>query len=64
MLSNVNNILIELFFAVLVYFLAVYIGAFIKRNNEFYYPVIFSLIYGNYLTISSFYNGRFKCEMV
>jgi hypothetical protein len=58
MLSNINNILVELFFVVLVYILAVYIGVFIKRNNEFYYPVIFGLMYGNYLAISSFYNGR------
>lgn len=43
MLSNINNILVELFFVVLVYILAVYIGVFIKRNNEFYYPVIFGL---------------------
>jgi len=60
MLTNINDILVELFFVVLVYFLAVYIGAFIKRNNEFYYPVIFGLMYGNYLAISSLYNGRFK----
>ena len=56
--------MVELFFVVLVYFLAVYIGAFIKRNNKFYYPVIFGLMYGIYLAISSFYNGRFiTCEM-
>lgn len=60
MFTNINDILVELFFVVLVYFLAVYIGSFIKRYNEFYYPVIFGLMYGNYLAISSLYNGAFQ----
>ena len=53
-----NNILVEfaeLFFRAVVlfavYFLAVCIGVIIKRNDMFYYPVIFGLVYGNYLSI-------------
>jgi hypothetical protein len=61
---SISNILVELCFVGLVYFLSVFIGTFIKRINEFYYPVIFGLMYGNYLAITSFYNGRFKCENV
>lgn len=52
--SNYKNILINLFFVVVIYFLAVAVGVFIKRHNEFYVPVIFGLMYGNYMAISYF----------
>lgn len=60
LLTNINDILVELFFVGLVYFLAVDIDTFIKRNNDLYFPVIFGLLYGNYLAISSLYNEYFK----
>jgi hypothetical protein len=62
MLSNINPLLIDLFACIIIYILAVFIGAFIKRNKEFYYPVIFGLMYGNYITLRSLIvdNGYFK----
>jgi len=62
MVDNVNSILIDLFAGIIIYILAVFIGVFIKRNNEFYSPVIFGLMYGNYIALRSLivYNGSFK----
>ena len=66
-INNNNNILVEfteLFFRAVVLFsvflLAACIGAFIKRNDEFYYPVIFGLVYGNYLSIIWLIENRDK----
>lgn len=53
MVNNINNILLQLFFGVVVYILAVCIGVFIKNNSKFYYPIIFGVLYGNYLLIRS-----------
>ena len=52
---NIASIVIQLCVMVVIYVVAVYVGAFIKINKEFYYPVIFGLMYGNYLAISLYY---------
>jgi len=53
MLENfISNFrLIDLFWVIIIYNLAVFIGIFIKKYNTFYYPVIFGLMYGNYMAI-------------
>ena len=44
------DILVELFVAFVMYVLATFISVFVRRNKEFMTPVIFALIYGNYIS--------------
>ena len=61
MLDNINYILFDLFVGIIIYILAVFIGVFLKRNNEFIVPSIFGLLFGLYLSSRPYYqNMRFK----
>ena len=53
MLDNINYILIDLFVGIIIYILAVIIGVFVKKNNEFMTPIIFGLMFGCYISIRS-----------
>ena len=53
MLDNINSILIDLFAGIIIYILAVFIGIFVKRNNEFMIPIIFGLMFGFYISFRS-----------
>jgi hypothetical protein len=53
MLDNINSILIDLFVGIIIYILAVFIGVFVKRNNEFIIPIIFGLMLGLYTSFRS-----------
>jgi hypothetical protein len=53
MLDNINYILINLFAGIIIYILAVIIGVFVKRNNEFIIPIIFGLMFGSYILFRS-----------
>ena len=48
MVDNMNYIFIELFASIIIYILAAIIGVFVKRNNIFMVPTIFSLMFGLY----------------
>jgi hypothetical protein len=48
-LSN-NYILFDLFIGVILYILAAFIGAILKRNQTIITPCIFGLMYGSYLS--------------
>jgi hypothetical protein len=54
MLENINYILIDLFTGIMIYILAIFIGIFIKRNNEFIVPIIFGLMFCIYTLFRSF----------
>lgn len=47
-----NTILIDIFVAIILYILAVFIGVYSMRNKQFIIPVIFGLMYGSYLALS------------
>ena len=53
-----NFILIDLFVGVAIYILAAFIGVYLKRNKEFMTPVIFGLMYGNYISIRSLLSNK------
>jgi uncharacterized membrane protein len=53
MLDNINSILIDLFVAIIIYILAVFIGVFVKRNNGFMIPILFGLMFGLYISLRS-----------
>lgn len=44
-----NYILLDLFIGFVLYILAIFIGVFLKRNQSIIVPVIFGLMYGNYI---------------
>lgn len=54
MLDNINYILIDLFTGIMIYILAIFVGVFVKRNNEFIVPIIFGLMFGIYMSFRSF----------
>ena len=54
MLENINYILIDLFTGIMIYILAVFVGVFVKKNNEFIVPIIFGLMFGIYTLFRSF----------
>jgi hypothetical protein len=54
MLDDINNIFIDLFAGIIIYILAVIIGVFVKRNNEFMIPIIFGLMFGHYISFRLF----------
>lgn len=53
MLDNINSTLIDLFVGIIIYILAVFIGIFVKRNNEFMIPILFGLMFGLYISFRS-----------
>ncbi len=53
MLDNINSTLINLVAGIIIYILAVFIGVFVKRNNEFTIPIIFGLMLGSYISFRS-----------
>jgi hypothetical protein len=53
MLDNINYILIDLFAGIIIYILAIIIGVFVKKNNEFMIPIIFGLMFGYYISFRS-----------
>lgn len=46
---NLVDILVELFVGIVILVLAAVISVFVRRNAEFRTPVIFGLMYGNYI---------------
>ena len=55
MLDNINSIFIDLFAGFIIYILAVFVGIFIKKNNEFMIPIIFGIMFSSYLSIYQLY---------
>jgi hypothetical protein len=53
MLDNINSTLIDLVAGIIIYILAVFIGVFVKRNNEFMIPIIFGIMFGHYISFRS-----------
>ena len=51
--NNIYYILIDLFVGIIIYILAIIIGVFVKKNNEFMIPIIFGLMFGCYISFRS-----------
>jgi hypothetical protein len=63
MLNNIHYILMDLVAGIIIYILAVIIGVFIKRNNEFMIPTIFGLMFGCYISFRSLSSSLSKCAL-
>lgn len=51
MLDTLFNtfVLFDLFVGIVLYILAIFIGVYLKRNQNIIVPVIFGLMYGSYI---------------
>jgi uncharacterized membrane protein YjjP (DUF1212 family) len=45
------DLLVGLFIGFVIYILSTFISVFVRRNKEFMTPVIFGLMYGNYISL-------------
>lgn len=59
MLDNIHSIWVDLFSGIIIYMLAVIVGVFVKRNNEFMIPIIFGLMFGCYISFRSLLKSAF-----
>lgn len=45
------DLLVGLFIGFVIYILSTFLSVFVRRNKEFMTPVIFGLMYGNYISL-------------
>jgi len=47
--------LVDIFVVIVIYILAVFISLFVQRNKEFMTPVIYGLMFGNFISLRYVY---------
>jgi len=47
--------LVDIFVVIVIYILAVFISVFVQRNKEFMTPVIYGLMFGNFISLRYVY---------